>query len=72
MVRNFAETELDPQSLKYDREERFNVDLFRKLGPLGLLGITVDPAYGGSGMDATAAIIVAGMSRQNCIVLALI
>jgi isovaleryl-CoA dehydrogenase len=59
MVRAFAEAELDPQALKYDREERFNVDMFRRLGPLGLLGITVDPKYGGSGMDATAAIIVA-------------
>ena len=34
-----------------------NVPLFRKLGDLGLLGITVKEEYGGSGMDATAAVI---------------
>lgn len=33
---------------------QFNLPLFRKLGDLGLLGLTVDPQYGGSGMDAAA------------------
>jgi isovaleryl-CoA dehydrogenase len=60
MVRSFAETEIDQQALQYDKQERFNIDLFRKLGTLGLHGITVDTKYGGSGMDATAAIIIAG------------
>jgi len=57
MVRQFAENEVDPQALEHDRTETFNVDLFRKLGELGLLGITVDEKYGGSGMDCTAAVI---------------
>lgn len=39
-------------------EEKFNAPLFRRLGELGLLGVTVSPDYGGSGMDATAACIV--------------
>ena len=46
------------QALEHDRMEKFNVDLFRKLGELGLLGMTVDEEYGGSGMDSTAAVIV--------------
>jgi isovaleryl-CoA dehydrogenase len=46
--------------LQYNREEKFNVDLFRKLGNLGLLGITVPSEYGGSGMDAVAAVIAHG------------
>jgi len=58
MVRSFAENEVDPQALEHDKLEKFNVELFRQLGDLGLLGITVDPEYGGSGMDATAAVIV--------------
>ena len=62
MLRSFVETEVDPQALEYNRAEKFNVDLFRKLGGLGLLGITVDPQYGGSGMDATAAVIAHGKS----------
>ena len=32
--------------------------VFKRLGDLGLLGVTVSPEYGGSGMDATAACIV--------------
>lgn len=58
MLRTFVENEVDPQALEHNRKEQFNVPLFRKLGELGLLGITVDPEYGGSGMDATAAVIV--------------
>lgn len=58
MVRDFAEKEVDPQAAAHDRDERFNVELFRKLGDLGLLGITVPERFGGSGMDATAAVIV--------------
>lgn len=56
-VRGFVETEVEPQAAKFDREEKFNIDLFRKLGGLGLLGITVPEAYGGSGMDPVAAVI---------------
>lgn len=44
---------LDPNS-----EEKFNTEVFRRLGDLGLLGVTVPPEYGGSGMDASAACIV--------------
>lgn len=38
--------------------EKFNLDVFKRLGELGLLGVTASPDYGGSGMDATAACIV--------------
>merc|ERR1711934_587606 len=58
MVRQFAEEQVDPQAMEHDRAEKFNVDLFRQLGELGLLGVTVDEKYGGSGMDATAATLV--------------
>ncbi|MEE2960338.1 MAG: acyl-CoA dehydrogenase family protein [Myxococcota bacterium] len=57
MLRQFSEREIAPQAAEHDRNESFNIELFRKLGGLGLLGITVDPQYGGSGMDATAAVI---------------
>lgn len=57
MLRAFVESEVDPQALEYNRQEKFNHELFKKLGGLGLLGITVDPQYGGSGMDAVAAVI---------------
>lgn len=58
MVRSFAEREVAPQAEHHDREERFNIELFKKLGELGLLGVTAPEQFGGSGMDATAAVIV--------------
>ena len=58
MVRDFVNEKLEPQALEFDREEKFNLDLFRTLGEMGLLGITAPDEYGGSGLDATAAVIV--------------
>lgn len=57
-LKAFTQTEVEPQAHKYDREEKFNLGLFRKLGELGVMGITVPEIYGGAGMDATAAVIV--------------
>lgn len=56
-VREFAQKEVEPQAHKFDRDELFNIELFRKLGDLGLLGITVPEEYGGAGMNAVAAVI---------------
>jgi len=57
-VRAFVQQEVEPQALAFDRNEQFNLPLFRKLGELGLLGLTVREEDGGSGLDATAAVIV--------------
>lgn len=57
-VRAFADQEVRPQALEYNRAEKFNRALFDKCGALGLLGVTAPEEYGGSGMDATAAVIV--------------
>lgn len=58
VCRDFANTELAPFAEKHDNEETFNINAFKKMGELGLLGITADPEYGGSGLGATAATIV--------------
>ena len=58
MLRQFAEREVAPQALEHDRAERFNRGLFNALGELGVLGVTVPERWGGSGFDATAAVIV--------------
>jgi alkylation response protein AidB-like acyl-CoA dehydrogenase len=69
MLREFVEKEVDPQALEHNRKEKFNVDLFRKLGDLGLLGITVENEFGGSGMDAVAAVIAHGKFKLHfCII----
>jgi len=57
MVRDFVQKEVEPQALECDRTETFNLPLFRRLGELGLLGITVPEEHGGAGMDAVAAVI---------------
>ena len=56
-LREFVKERVEPQALEHDRQERFNLALFRELGALGLLGITVPEQYGGTGMDAVAAVI---------------
>jgi len=57
MVKSFVQSEVEPQAHKHDKAEKFNLELFKKLSTLGLLGITVPEHYGGSGMDATAVVI---------------
>ena len=57
-VRDFTREQVEPQAMEYDQQERFNLPLFRRLGELGVLGITVPSEYGGAGMDALAAVIV--------------
>jgi len=56
-IRQFVASEVEPQAHEHDKKEKFNLDLFRKLGDLGLLGITVPETYGGSGMDALSSVI---------------
>eukprot|EP01035_Chromulina_nebulosa_P019489 gene19489-25375_t len=58
MIKNFVKNEVDKQALEYNKNEIFNINLFRKLGEFGLLGITADTEYGGSGADAVSAVIV--------------
>ena len=54
----FVKEEVEEQALQHDREETFNLKLFKKMSSLGLLGITVDPAFGGAGMDTLSSVIV--------------
>lgn len=58
MVADFSRTHIDPQAAEFDIKGEMNKDLFRKVGELGLLGITVPESHGGAGLDALAATIV--------------
>ncbi len=50
MVRDFAEKEIRPHVMRWDEEQIFPKELFRKMGELGLMGVLVPSAYGGAGL----------------------
>jgi alkylation response protein AidB-like acyl-CoA dehydrogenase len=65
-VREFAKAEIAPHAQKWDKEERFPMELVPKLAAMGLLGIRIPEEYGGSGMDTQAyAICVEEVARVD-------
>jgi alkylation response protein AidB-like acyl-CoA dehydrogenase len=49
MIRDFGEREIKPFMMDWDESQEFPIDLFKKLGGLGLMGVLVPESYGGSG-----------------------
>ncbi len=66
MCRDFANNELAPVAEKHDTDETFNIEAFKKMGEIGVLGITADPEYGGAGMGALAATLVMEEFGKAC------
>jgi len=58
VARNFANNELAPTAPQHDENETFNIEAFKKMGELGLLGITAEAKYGGSELGVLEATLV--------------
>ena len=56
-VKAFADKEIAPRAAALDRNDQFPMDLWRKFGDLGVLGMTVEEEYGGANMGYLAHII---------------
>ena len=50
MIRDFANKHIRPDMMEWDESQKFPIDLFHKLGELGLMGVLVPAEYGGSGL----------------------
>ena len=53
-VHAFAQAEIAPRAAEIDRSDQFPMDLWEKMGALGVLGITVPEEFGGAGMGYVA------------------
>ncbi len=68
-VRSFASDEVAPRAADIERANDFPADLWRKMGDLGVLGITVEEEYGGAGMGYLEhAVAVEELSRASAAV----
>jgi isovaleryl-CoA dehydrogenase len=68
-VQDFAAKEIAPRAAEIDRSNEFPMDLWPKLGALGLLGVTVEERYGGSALGYLAHIVaVEEISRASAAV----
>jgi isovaleryl-CoA dehydrogenase len=56
-VQQFATVEIAPRAAEIDRSNQFPTDLWRKMGELGVLGITVEEEYGGTNMGYLAHVV---------------
>ena len=66
IVREFCEKEIKPISKKIDKEEYFPEELYKKMGRMGLMGMTVPQKYGGAGIDKVSYMIALEEISRFC------
>jgi len=66
MIRDFAEKEIRPKMMEWDESQFFPIELFKKLGHLGLMGVIVPTEYGGSGFGYAEYITVVSEISKVC------
>ncbi|MBI1859172.1 MAG: acyl-CoA dehydrogenase family protein [Candidatus Melainabacteria bacterium] len=57
-IRDFVEKEVKPHAASWDEKEEAPLSTIKKLGELGILGMPIDPKYGGSGLDMLSIALV--------------
>lgn len=63
-VRDFAEKEIKPTRAEFDEKAEYPIEILRRLGEMGIMGMAVPPEYGGSGADVISyAIAVEELSK---------
>lgn len=66
MIRDFGEKNIRPKFMQWDENQEFPVEVFRKLGELGLMGVLVPAEYGGSGFGYTEYVTVISEIAKIC------
>lgn len=66
MIRDFAEKEIRPNFMEWDESQEFPVQVFKKLGELGLMGVFIPEKYGGSGFTYFEYITVISEIAKVC------
>lgn len=66
MIQDFANKEIRPHMMEWDESQKFPVDLFHKMGELGLMGVLVPQEYGGSGLSYFEYVTVVSEIAKVC------
>ncbi len=66
MIRDFANKHIRPDMMEWDETQKFPVELFRKMGELGLMGVLVPTEYGGSGLSYFEYVTVVSEIAKVC------
>jgi alkylation response protein AidB-like acyl-CoA dehydrogenase len=65
-IRKFGEQHIRPQMMEWDEAQIFPVDLFRKLGSLGMMGVLIPEQYGGAGLGYFEYVTVVSEIARIC------
>lgn len=66
MIRDFAEKNIRPKMMEWDESQEFPVEVFRKLGDLGLMGVLIPTEYRGSGLNYFEYITIVSEIAKVC------
>ncbi len=66
MIKDFGEKHIRPKMMEWDESQKFPVEVFKKLGELGLMGCVIPTEYGGSGMTYNEYVTVVSEIAKVC------